>query len=41
MGILTKDQREQWKTEGYFVLKGALSSDEVQALLGNGGRNGQ
>ena len=33
MGILTKEQRKQWKTDGYLVLKGALSPDEVQALL--------
>ena len=33
MGILTKDQRKQWKTEGYLVLKGVLSPEEVQALL--------
>ena len=32
MGILTKDQRKQWKTEGYIVLRGVLSPDEVQAL---------
>jgi len=32
MGILSKDQRKQWKTEGYFVLKGVLSPEEVQAL---------
>ena len=32
MGILTKDQRKQWKTEGYLVLKGALSPKEVQGL---------
>ena len=33
MGILTKEQRKQWKTEGYLVLKGVLSPDEVQGLL--------
>ena len=33
MGILTTDQRKQWKTEGYLVLKAVLSPDEVQALL--------
>ena len=33
MGILTKDQRKQWKTDGYLVLKGVLSPEEVQALL--------
>ena len=33
MGILTRDQRKQWKTDGYLVLKGVLSPDEVQALL--------
>lgn len=32
MGILTKDQRKQWKTEGYIVLKEVLSSEEVHAL---------
>ena len=33
MGILTREQRKRWKTDGYFVLKGVLSPDEVQALL--------
>ena len=33
MGILTTDQRKRWKTDGYLVLKGVLSPDEVQALL--------
>lgn len=33
MRILTTDQRKQWKKEGYLVLKGVLSPDEVQALL--------
>ena len=31
--FLTKDQRKQWKTDGYLVLKGVLSPEEVQALL--------
>ena len=33
MGILSTEQRKQWKTEGYFVLKGVLSTEEVEALL--------
>ena len=33
MGILTKDQRKQWKTEGYLILKGVLSPEEGQALI--------
>ena len=33
MGILSREQRKQWKTEGYLVLKGVLSPDEVHALL--------
>ena len=32
MRILTTDQRKQWRTEGYLVLKGVLSLEEVQAL---------
>ena len=32
MGILTIEQCKRWKTEGYLVLKGVLSPDEVQAL---------
>ena len=33
MGILTKDQRKQWKTEGYLILKEAISPEEIQALI--------
>ena len=33
MGILSREQKKQWKTEGYFVLRGVLSSDEVRDLL--------
>ena len=36
MGILTKDQRKQWKTEGYLVLKGVLSPKEVQGTDSDG-----
>ena len=33
MGILTTEQRKQWKKDGYLVLKGVLAPDEIQALL--------
>lgn len=33
MGLLTRDQRKQWKTQGYLVLKQVLSSTEVQTLI--------
>lgn len=33
MGILSRDQRKQWKAEGYIVLRGVLSPEEVQTLL--------
>ena len=32
MGILTREQQKQWKTEGYIVLKEVLSPEEVQTL---------
>jgi hypothetical protein len=30
--ILTDDQRRQWKTDGYILLKGVLSAEEVKNL---------
>ena len=32
MRILTTDQRKQWKKDGYLVLEGVFSPDEVEAL---------
>ena len=36
MGILTTEQRKQWKTEGYIVLKGVLSPDRSASIVGDG-----
>ena len=32
MGILSKDQKQHWQEQGYLVLKGVLSPEEVQTL---------
>ena len=31
-GILTDKQKKQWKEDGYLVLKGVLSSEEIENL---------
>ena len=36
MGILTTEQRKQWKTEGYIVLRGVLSPDEGGSVDSDG-----
>ena len=30
--VLTEEQKQQWKEDGYLVLKGVLSSKEVKTL---------
>lgn len=32
MGVLTEEQKYQWKKDGYLVLKGALSAAEIKQL---------
>lgn len=32
MGVLTEEQKYQWKEDGYLVLKGALSAEEIKQL---------
>ena len=32
MGVLTEEQKYQWKKEGYLVLKGVLSAEEIKRL---------
>ena len=33
MASLTEEQKQQWATEGYFILKGALSPATVARLI--------
>ena len=32
IGVLTEKQKDQWKEDGYLVLKGVLSAEEIKKL---------
>ena len=32
IGVLTEEQKYQWKNNGYLVLKGVLSTEEIKNL---------
>ena len=32
IGVLTEEQKYQWKKDGYLVLKGVLSAEEIEKL---------